>query len=751
MIGETVSHYQIREKLGDGGMGVVYRAEDQSLRRPVAIKFLPEEMQRDALMLERFQREARAASALNHPGICTVHAIEKHEGSTFIVMELVEGKTLDQLIGTEPFEVPRLLEVGIQIADALESAHSKGIVHRDLKPANVMLDRRGQIKILDFGLAKRLDPVEAPRRPADSGSQVETILGEANLTVAGTVLGTVAYMSPEQARGRLTDRRTDIFSLGAVLYRLATGAMPFDGESSAVVFEAILNRSPRPLVEVNPRMPAELGRIVDKALEKDRSLRYQSATELKTDLQRLRRDLDSGRHPAAASPDSSSGQHAPAEQSIAVLYFENLSGVKEDEYLRDGITEDIITELSKIRGLNIYSRPTVLAYRDRQVTPAQIGQQLRASHVLAGSIRRAGNRLRITTQLVDTQTDFPLWSERYDREMEDIFELQDEIARKIAEALRITLSPQEQEELAAKPTDNLQAYDLYLRGRSYARRLTRQDLEFALQMYENAVTQDPEFALAYAGIANLCAYYHCNYAREEVWIDRARIASQRAVALSPQLPEVMVAQAWILYARSEYDDAISIVRAVIQQKPDCEGAYYLLTRALFGSGHYQEIVDIGEAAIEASGDDYNVYVPIGNALRALGKDDAVKNLTHRRMQALEAHLREVPEDARARILLASDYAKLGRAEDSVREANLAMHLRPNEATVHYNAACTFCSLNRTTEAMAALTGAWKAGFRDSDWARRDPDLAPLHDDPEFDKLYPESGGGTWGSAPAEPD
>jgi non-specific serine/threonine protein kinase len=748
MIDTTVSHYKILEKLGDGGMGVVYRAEDESLGRPVAIKFLPEEMQHDAQMLERFQREARAASALNHPGICTVHAIQKHEGNTFIVMELVEGETLDQLIGTEPFEIGRLLDVGIQIADALESAHSKGIVHRDLKPANVMLDRRGQVKILDFGLAKRLDPTESPKRQAGSASQVETVLGAGNLTVAGTVLGTVAYMSPEQARGRLTDRRTDIFSLGAVIYRLATGALPFEGESSAVVFEAILNREPRPLGEINPAMPPELNRIIDKALEKDRNLRYQSATELKTDLQRLKRDLDSGRH-LSAGGSAVSGIEAPAEQSIAVLYFENLSGVKEDEYLRDGITEDIITELSKIKGLNIFSRPTVLAYRDKQVTPAQIGQQLRATHVLAGSLRRAGNRLRITTQLVDTHTDFPLWSERYDREMEDIFELQDEIARKIAEALRITLSPQEQEDLAAKPTDNLQAYDLYLRGRSYARRLTRQDLEFALQMYENAVTQDPDFALAYAGIANLCAYYHCNYAREEVWIDRARVASQKAVALSPQLPEVMVAQAWILYARSEYGDAIAIVRAVIQQKPDCEGAYYLLTRALFGSGHYQEIADIAEAAIESSGDDYNVYVPICNAMRALGKDEALRNLTHRRMQALEAHLREVPEDARARILLASDYADLDREADAIREANLAMLLRPNEATVHYNAACTFCSLNKKEEAMEALKNAWKAGFRDSDWARRDPDLGLLHDDPEFDKLYPEGAGGAWGSAPEE--
>jgi non-specific serine/threonine protein kinase len=744
MIGKTVSHYKILEKLGDGGMGVVYKAEDESLRRQVAIKFLPPSMQEDAQMLERFQREARAASALSHPGICTVHAIEKHEGDTFIVMELVEGNTLEELCAAESFTLAKVLDVGIQIADALESAHSKGIVHRDLKLANIMLDRRGQVKILDFGLAKRLDPPTTSRDLADSETQLETMIAKEDLTVAGSVLGTVSYMSPEQARGRLTDARTDIFSLGVVIYRMASGVLPFNGESSAVVFEAILNRTPASVCEINPGMPDGLGRILEKALEKDRALRCQTSTELKTDLLRLKRDIDSQPSRSLSASDPGSSSEISTDNSIAVLYFENLSGVKEDEYFRDGITEDIITELSKIKGLNIFSRPTVLAYRDKPVTPAQIGQQLGAMFVLGGSIRRAGDRIRITTQLVDTRTDFPLWSERYDREMEDIFELQDEIARKIAEALRITLSPQEEEELAAKPTDNLQAYDLYLRGRSYARRLTRQDLEFALQMYENAVTQDPEFAHAYAGIANLCAYYHCNYEREAVWIDRARIASQKATELSPEVPEVMVAQAWILYAKSDYDESIALVRAVIQQKPDCEGAYYLLTRALFASGKYQEIENIAEAAIESSGDDYNVYVPIRNALRALGKDDAAKNLVHRRLQALESHLRQVPEDARARILLATDYAEVGRVDDAMREANLAMLLRPNEATVHYNAACTFCALNKKEEALEALTTAWKSGFKDSDWARRDPDLAILHDDPTFEKLYPESGGGTWG-------
>jgi serine/threonine protein kinase/Flp pilus assembly protein TadD len=741
LLGQGISHYKISRKLGSGGMGVVYEAEDTKLGRRVALKFLPPEMAQDAQLLERFQREARAASALNHPNICTIHAIEQHERQHFIVMELLEGQTLAQVMGRQPFEIEKLLGMAIQIADALESAHAKGIVHRDIKPANIFVTPRGQVKILDFGLAK-MERVGGGGAGAAHASQMETLLMADELTKAGAAVGTVSYMSPEQARGQLVDARTDLFSLGTVLYQMATGTLPFQGDTSAVIFDAILNRDPNPAAQVNPNLPPEFGRILDKALEKDRNMRCQTATELKTDLNRLKRDLDSGHKRAAESGDSRSGVVKQTAKSVAVLYFENLSGVKEDEYFRDGITEDIITELSKIKGLNIFSRPTVLAYRDKQVTAAQIGQQLRAGYVLAGSLRRAGNRLRINAQLVDTQTDFPLWSERYDRELKDVFEVQDEIARKIAEALRITLSPQEQEALAAKPTENLQAYDLYLRGKSYARRQTRQDLEFALHMFENAVALDPKFVLAYAGSANVCALHYTNCGHEAEWIDRARAAYQKAVTLGPDLPEVQVVEAWVLYADGQYDESARVVRLAIERKRDCEGAYYLLCRALFAAGRYQEVANLSDSALEASGEDYNIYVPIVNSLGALGKEETLRNVQQRRVVALETHLKNVPEDPRARMHLAVLYAGMGRVEDAVRETNLAITLRGNEATVLYNAACVFCLLKRKSDAMDAVRKAWEAGFKDADWARRDPDLALLHGEPEFERLYPEKNQGT---------
>jgi non-specific serine/threonine protein kinase len=730
MIGQTVSHYRITAKLGSGGMGVVYEAEDISLGRKVALKFLPPDLAQDAHSLERFQREARAASALNHPGICTVYAIDQHESQHFIAMELLEGETLASRIAGHPLELDLLLRLAIQIADALESAHAKGIVHRDLKPANIFVNQREQAKILDFGLAK----MDRLLRGTGNVSEAPTAARAEDLTQAGSTLGTASYMSPEQARGQLTDARTDLFSLGTVLYQMATGVLPFQGNTSAVVFEAILNREPPSVGQLNPALPPEFTGVLRKALEKDRNLRYQSATELKTDLLRLKRDLDSGGRRTA---DSGEARVRPSEKSVAVLYLENLSGVKEDEYLRDGVTEDIITELSKIRGLKIFSRPTVLAYRDKAVTPAQIGQQLHAAFVLAGSLRRASTRLRINVQLVDTQTDFPVWSERYDREMADVFELQDEIAQRIADALRVTLSPQEQQALAAKPTENAQAYDLYLRGKSYARRLTRHDLEFALQMFENAVSTDPRFATAHAAIATACAQYHYHFDRSPSWIERAVAASQAASALNQDVPEVLVAESWILYAEDKFAEAIRRMRALIERKPDTEGAYYLLGRALFAAGRYQEVADLAEAALAAAGEDYNVYVPIVNSLGALGKKEARRNVVLQRIQVLESHLKKIPEDARGRTLLANDYTQVERVEDAVREAELAMVLRANDAMVLYNVACVFGQLGRKAEALGALRKAWDAGFRDPSWARRDPDLSILHEDPEFERLYPE--------------
>ena len=732
MIGKTISHYRITSQLGEGGMGIVYEAEDTNLGRHVALKFLTPALANDANLLQRFQREARAASALNHPNICTIHGIEQHDAEHFIVMELLDGESLGDRIRRGPLDLETVLTLGVQLADALESAHSKGIVHRDLKPANIFVTSRGQAKILDFGVAK-IDG----RAAADPNSMVATVRRD-QLTSAGQTIGTIAYMSPEQARGEITDARTDLFSLGTVLYQMATGFLPFQGETSAVVFDAILNREPAPLNQLNPNLPSELGRIIAQALEKDRDLRYQSATDLKTGLKRLKRDLESASRQAAADSGSGTRRAASTDHSIAVLYFENLSGMKEDEYLRDGITEDITTELSKIKNLKTFSRAMVLTYRDKSVTAGQVGNELGASYVLTGSLRRAGARLRINAQLVDAATDFPLWSERYDREMADVFEVQDEIAQKIAAALRITLSPQEQQALSAKPTENLQAYDLYLRGRNYARRVGRQDLQFALQMYENAVALDPDFALAHAGLGKVCAEYYYHFERKQQWIDRAVAATQKASAHGQDATEIQCAEAWVMFAEGRYDATVEKLRAALKRDPDLDGGYYLLGRALFSAGRYQEVVDMTEEAMAHAGENYNTTIPIHNALGALGKKDALNNYLHRQIAIFEEQVRKVPEDARVRVLLAGAYAIQGRFEEAKREGDMAMILRPDDSMILYNVACAFCAMNNASDALNALRKAWESGYRDAVWTRQDPDLALLHGNPEFERLYPPS-------------
>jgi serine/threonine protein kinase/Tfp pilus assembly protein PilF len=726
IIGKTISHYRILDKLGGGGMGVVYLAEDTRLGRSVALKFLPEDSSQDRQALERFQREARAASALNHPHICTIYDIDEHEGRPFIVMEHLEGATLKHRIEGRPMEIDEILELGIQISGALAAAHAKGIIHRDIKPANIFIAQGGDAKILDFGLAKMAPKRQRIGETVGVSVDATAVATPEYLTSPGTSMGTVAYMSPEQARGEDVDARSDLFSFGVVLYEMSTGRLPFSGSTSAVIFDAILNRAPVSPVRLNSRVPAELEKIVNRLLEKSPEQRYPGAEKLRTDLQQLKRDSGSGRSAAAGV--------VPAEKSVAVLYFENLSGAKDDEYFRDGMTEDIITELSKISKLRVFPRAEMLVYRDKPVTAPQVGQELNAAYVLGGSLRRAGNRLRITAQLVETRTRHSAWAERYDREMQDVFAIQDEIAQSIAAALKVILTESEKEAIAKAPTADVKAYDYYLRGRQFFYQFRRRGYDFARQMFSRAIEIDPGYARAYAGVADCHSYLYMYWEASDTNLQAADDASRKALLLDPGLAEAHVSRGLAISLSKRYDEAEIEFQTAIRLDPRLFEAYYFYARACFQQGKLDDAAREFEHASEVKPEDYQAPQLLAMVYIALGRKKDAEESYRRAWQRAEKHLELHPDDARALYLGANALCQLGERARSLDWARRALAIDPEDCGILYNIACVYALQGKSDEAIDCLDKAMTHAFWYRRWAQNDADLDSLRSHPRFQAL-----------------
>jgi len=728
MIGQTVSHYRILERLGGGGMGIVYRAEDMRLGRSVALKFLPDEFTSSSQAIERFRREARAASALNHPNICTVHDIDEHEGRPFIAMELLEGQTLKHRIQGQPLPVEEILDFGIQIADALAAAHARGIVHRDIKPANIFLTQRGQAKILDFGLAKLAPQRQRVGEAVGAATAMQTVgISDEHLTSPGTAMGTIAYMSPEQARGEELDARTDVFSLGVVLYEMATARAPFAGNTSAVIFEAILNRAPAPPVRLNPSLPVGLEQIINRALEKSRSARYADAGALEQDLKRLKREMDSGRSAATPMPP-------PTEKSLAVLYFENPGGSKDDDYFRDGITEDIITELSKVKDLWVFTRSAVQAFRDKPVTAAEVAQQLGATHVLEGGLRRAGSRLRLTARLVETRTARSVWAERYDRQLEDVFAIQDEIAQSIASALQVVLTEKEKQAIAKAPTADVQAYDYYLRGRQFFYQFRRRGYDFARQMFTRAIEIDPQYARAYAGVANCYSYIYMYWDATEENLKAAEDASRKALEIDPDLAEGHVARGLAVSLLKRFEEAQKEFETAIRLDPKLFDAYYFYARACFQQGNLELAGHLFQQAASVNPDDYQAPSMLAMVLEGQGRLTEAQAAHRRSLRIIEKHLERHPDDARALYLGATDLCQIGEKGRSLEWARMALAIDPEDAGILYNVACVYSLQGQIDDALDCLEKALIHGFWYKRWAEHDTDLNNIRSHPRFQKI-----------------
>jgi non-specific serine/threonine protein kinase len=703
-------------------MGEVFRARDGRLGREIAIKVLPDSVARDPGRRARFEREARTVAALSHPNILAIHDVGDAAGVAFAVTELLEGLSLRERLAGGALPARKAVEIAVQIARALGAAHERGIVHRDLKPENVFVCRDGRVKVLDFGLAKLFDV-----RPPGAATTLASSLPDA--TVPGMVMGTVGYMAPEQARGEAADHRSDIFAFGCVLHEMLSGVQPFRRDTLADTMAAILHDDPSALPLGSRRIPPALDRIARRCLEKAPAERFQSARDLAFALEAL-----SEVSPAPAEEPAGDGP------SIAVLPFADMSPAKDQDYFCEGIAEELIHALTTLRGLRVASRTASFLAKERPSDVTAIGNQLHVSTILEGSVRKAGDRLRVSVQLIKVADGFHLWSERYDRHLSDVFAIQDDITEKVIRALSLVLGERERRDLSRIQTSDVEAYDLYLRGRKAFSRAGRAGQREAIRHFEQAAAVDPGYALAYAGIADASGMLFMFHGSGKEDLERAELASLKALDLAPQLAESHASRGFAASMSKRYDEAERELRTALALNPGLWEAKYLFARMRVAQGRLADAAGLFEEALEIRPEDYEVPAMLTWIYRGLGRNDEALDVAARGLVNADRYIAANPTDARPVYLGSGALVVLGRKAEGMEWAARALAMGPDDDGILYNLTCTYAQADEPERALDCLERAVRVGFSGRDWIAHDTDLDPIRGTARFKAILESLGG-----------